>query len=135
MFFDRLKMACVQKGTSPTALLKMLGMSTSSVTSWKRGVEPAISTVYKLAEALDVDPLTLLDSKEVSEENKKAPILTGEDECDVARDLEAFVSKLEAGGAIMFDGDPLSPEARDSIISAMRLGLEAAKAANRMKQK
>lgn len=61
MFFERLKVACVQKGTSPTTLLKKLGMSTSSVTAWKRGVSPSIGTIYRLAEALAVDPKMLLD--------------------------------------------------------------------------
>lgn len=62
MFFDNLKEACFKKGTSPTALLKSLGMSTSSVTSWKKGVTPSINTVYRLAESLGVDPAVLIDS-------------------------------------------------------------------------
>lgn len=61
-FFDKLKEACFKKGTSPTALLKSLGMSTSSVTSWKKGVTPSINTVYRLAESLGVDPAVLIDS-------------------------------------------------------------------------
>ena len=48
-----------------------------------------------------------------------------------ARDLEAIMAELEAGGDMMFDGDPMTPEARESIMSAMRLGLEAAKAKNK----
>lgn len=61
-FFDKLKEACFKKGTSPTALLKSLGMSTSSVTSWKKGVTPSINTIYCLAESLGVDPVVLIDS-------------------------------------------------------------------------
>ena len=41
------------------------------------------------------------------------------------------MAELEAGGDMMFDGDPMTPEARESIMSAMRLGLEAAKAKNK----
>ena len=37
MFFERLKVACVQKGTSPTTLLKKLGMSTSSACPHREG--------------------------------------------------------------------------------------------------
>lgn len=148
MFFDNLKEACFKKGTSPTALLKSLGMSTSSVTSWKKGVTPSIGTVYRLAEHLGVDPASLIDptSRPAFDaynegyidcletdmvEQEKAPTLTKKDERDIARDLEAIMAELEAGGDMMFDGDPMTPEARESIMSAMRLGLEAAKAKNK----
>lgn len=62
---------------------------------------------------------------------EKAPTLTKKDERDIARDLEAIMAELEAGGDMMFDGDPMTPKARESIMSAMRLGLEAAKAKNK----
>lgn len=63
--------------------------------------------------------------------HKKAPTLTKKDERDIAKDLENIMSDLEAGGDLMFDGDPMTPEARESIAAAMRLGLEAAKAKNK----
>ena len=77
MFFDSLKVACAQNGTSPTSLLKKLGMSTSSVTSWKNGVVPSLKTVYQLAEALGIDPAQLLEGSGVAqgEDTKKAPAL------------------------------------------------------------
>ena len=146
MFFDNLKEACFKKGTSPTALLKSLGMSTSSVTSWKKGGTPSINTIYRLANGLGVDPAVLIDSATRpafdaynagyidgmdEHENEKKPVLTKKDERDIARDLEAIMADLEAGGDMMFDGDPMTQEARESIVSAMRLGLEAAKAKNK----
>lgn len=103
MFFDNLKEACFKNGTSPTALLKSLGMSTSSVTAWKKGVEPSVGTVYRLAEKLGVDPATLLEGWTESrlddynagyvdcmeddweQESKKAPTLVPKDERKVAR--------------------------------------------------
>ena len=63
--------------------------------------------------------------------NVKTPALTKKDERDIARDLERIMSDLEDGGDMMFDGDPMTPEARESIVAAMRLGLEAAKAKNK----
>lgn len=62
---------------------------------------------------------------------KKAPVLTEKDERDIARDLERIMAQLDAGGDLMFDGDPMSDEARDSIKAAMKLGLEAAKVKNK----
>lgn len=62
---------------------------------------------------------------------KKAPALTEKDERDIARDLERIMAQLDAGGDLMFDGDPMSDEARESIKAAMKLGLEAAKVKNK----
>ncbi len=41
------------------------------------------------------------------------------------------MAQLDAGGDLMFDGDPMSDEAKESIRAAMRLGLEAAKMKNK----
>lgn len=149
MFIDNLKVACAQKGTSPTALLKSMGMSSSSVTAWKKGVEPSLGTVYRIAKQLEVNPAALLEGwsnarlddynagytdcmeDDWAGDNKKAPTLTKKDERDIARDLETIMTKLEDGGDMMFDGNPMTDEARESIMAAMKLGLEAAKAKNK----
>ena len=132
MFFERLKVACVQKGTSPTTLLKKLGMSTSSVTAWKRGVSPSIGTIYRLAEALAVDPKMLLDDGQpINLEAEYAPALTEKDRRDVAKDVARIMSSLEDSGELMFDGVPMSDEARASMAAAMRIGLEEARRRNK----
>lgn len=61
---------------------------------------------------------------------KESPALTPKDERDIARNLEQIMDQLDAGGDLMFDGDPMSDEARESIRSAVKLGLEAAKLKN-----
>ena len=133
MFFDSLKVACAQKGTSPTSLLKKLGMSTSSVTSWKNGVVPSLKTVYKLAEALGIDPAQLLEGSGDTQggDTKKAPALTEKDKRDVAKDVARIMESLEDSGDLMFDGVPMSDEARASMAAAMRIGLEEARRRNK----
>jgi transcriptional regulator with XRE-family HTH domain len=133
MFFDRLKVACAQNGTSPTSLLKKLGMSTSSVTSWKNGVAPSLKTVYQLAEALGIDPSQLLEESGETQggDTKKAPALTEKDKRDVAKDVARIMESLEDGGELMFDGVPMSDEARASMAAAMRIGLEEARRRNK----
>lgn len=133
MFFDSLKVACAQRGTSPTALLKKLGMSTSSVTAWKKGGVPSLKTVYQLAEALDIDPAILLEgSGEVlGGDKKKAPSLTEKDKHDVAKDVARIMNSLDDSGELMFDGVPMSDEARAAMSAAMRIGLEEAKRRNK----
>lgn len=62
---------------------------------------------------------------------KKTPTLTKKDERDIAKSLESIMDDLENSGDLMFDGDPMSDEARESIRSALKLGLEAAKLKNK----
>ena len=133
MFFDSLKVACAQNGTSPTSLLKKLGMSTSSVTSWKNGVVPSLKTVYQLAEALGIDPAQLLESsgETLGGDSKQAPVLTEKDKRDVAKDVARIMESLQDGGELMFDGVPMSDEARASMAAAMRIGLEEARRRNK----
>lgn len=80
-----------------------------------------------IAEYLSVPVETILSGPG----HEKAPVLTAKDERDIARILEATMADLESSGDLMFDGDPMSPEARESIRSALKLGLEAAKLKNK----
>ena len=57
--------------------------------------------------------------------------LNDADRRDIARDLERIMANLENEDTLMFDGDPLSDEAKESIKSAMQLGLELAKVKNK----
>jgi len=63
--------------------------------------------------------------------DQKKPTLTEKDRRDIARDLEDIMAHLDSAGDLMFDGDPMSDEARESIRAAMKLGLEAAKLKNK----
>lgn len=58
---------------------------------------------------------------------KNPPSFSKQDERDVARDLERLLTALEHDDALLFDGSPLRDKARTSIMSAVLLGLEAAK--------
>lgn len=64
-------------------------------------------------------------------ENKKMPVLTKKDERDISKDLEAIMADLEHAGDLMFDGDPMSDEARESMRNAIELGLKAVKLLNK----
>ena len=65
------------------------------------------------------------------EETKKAPALNERDRRDIAKYLEQMLSDLESNGDLMFDGDPMSDEARESIRQALQMGLEIAKVKNK----
>lgn len=80
-----------------------------------------------IAEYLGISVENILNGPE----SKKTPILTKKDRRDIARDLELMMAQLDAGDDLMFDGDPISDEAKASIRNALQMGLEIAKVKNK----
>ena len=62
MYYERLVEICRQHGTTPSALLKKIGLSTSKVTAWKNGASPKTDVLEKLAQALNVPVSAFFDS-------------------------------------------------------------------------
>jgi hypothetical protein len=85
------------------------------------------NTHAKLAKYFNLSVSELLGE----DTKKKAPVLTEKDRRDIAKDLELMMQQLDAGGDLMFDGDPISDEARASIRNALQMGLEIAKVKNK----
>lgn len=93
------------------------------------------SKVTEFAKVLDTTPAylmgwTQLDGNVV---NEKEPELTARDEKDIAKILEQTKEQLLSQEGLMFDGDPASPEAINSILDAMQIGMEMAKKKNKEK--
>ena len=93
------------------------------------------SRVTEFAKVLDTTPAylmgwTQLDGNVV---NEKEPELTARDERDIAKILEQTKELLLSQEGLMFDGDPASPEAINSILDAMQIGMEMAKKKNKEK--
>ena len=113
---------------SRTELADYLGVHPNVITNWKSGRNRSYTKhLPQIADYFGVS----VDYLHGKTDAKKTPTLTEKDERDIARDLESIMTALEKGGDMMFDGDPMSDEARDSIIAAMKLGLQAAKAKNK----
>ena len=68
MFFEILKNLCKEKGTTPTTVVKQLGLSSSSATSWKNGKVPHHGTLLKLADYFGVTVDYLLGSETAKKE-------------------------------------------------------------------
>lgn len=73
-FYERFDTECKKKGTTPTALLKSLKISTSKLTAWKNGSMPSSEWVILISEALGTSIEYLLTGKE-SGETVSAPVL------------------------------------------------------------
>lgn len=126
MFFDKYAVLCSKKGVSVYKACTDLGLNRSAVAKWKAGATPNGTTIALMADYFGVSSDCLLGN-----DQKEKPTLTKKDERDIARDLEAFMADLDKGGDLMFDGNPMTDEAKESIRAAMKLGLEAAKMKNK----
>lgn len=89
--------------------------------------ELTTKTLSKIASYFGVSVGYLLGT----EQTEKAPVLTEKDERDIAKEVERIMENLESSGDLMFDGVPMSAEAKRSMSAAMQLGLEAARLKNK----
>lgn len=125
---ERVKAICADRKIAISKLERDLGFSNGYIGQLRKGVFPA-DRLDKIANYLSVSTDYLL----YGDSQKETPTLTAKDKRDIARDLEQIQDALENEDTIMFDGDPMSDEARDSIMNAIALGLQAAKLKNKEK--
>lgn len=108
---------------------KETGVTTATLTSWKQGkYTPKPEKLQKIADYFGVSLEYLMTGKEYSS-TSSAP-LTSKDEKDIRTILENTEHLLKQEG-LMFDGKPASPEAIESVLSAMQIGMEMAKRKNK----
>lgn len=54
MFYDNFAALCKQKGVTPSAVMRTIGLNKSSASYWKRGSTPSSDTLQKLADYFGV---------------------------------------------------------------------------------
>lgn len=117
-------------GVSAYRVAKEAGVTQTSLSNWKSGRNtPSAATLQKIADFFGVTIDYLMTGKEDSE---KEPQLKPKDERDI-KNILANTEQLLKQEGLMFDGDPASPEAIESILSAMQIGMEMAKKKNKEK--
>ena len=122
------------KGLSMKELGEIIGVAESTISQYETGKrEPDFETLLKLGEFFNVSVDYLLRGD--NPQNNKMPALTKKDERDIAKTLANLKETLENEEGLMFDGDPMSDEAKESILAAMELGLQAANLKNKEKYK
>lgn len=127
--YESILSLCQENGIKGGKMCVDLGLSKSLMTDLKSGRKKGITaeTAQKIADYFSVSVDRVLNGPET----KKAPTLTKKDERDIASKLNEIMNDLENSGTLMFDGDPMSDEARESMRAAIKLGLEAAKLKNK----
>lgn len=118
-------------GVTAYRVAKETGVTTATLTSWKQGkYTPKPEKMQKIADFFGVSLTYLMTGKE---EEKKEPALKPKDQRDIQKILDHTREQLLNQEGLMFEGDPASPEAIESILSAMQIGMEMAKKKNKEK--
>lgn len=119
-----------EHGVTAYRVAKETGVTTATLTSWKQGkYTPKPEKMQKIADYFGVSLSYLMTGKD---EIEKEPQLNQKDQKDI-NEILANTEQLLKQDGLMFDGDPASPEAIDSILSAMQIGMEMAKKKNKEK--
>ena len=114
-------------GKTQSDLINDLGFNKSAVSTWCNGSRlPRMDKVETLAQYFRINRSDLIDEKPPDP-------LTHRDERDIEKILDQTREQLLSQEGLMFDGDPASPEAIESILSAMQIGMELAKKKNKEK--
>ena len=121
-----------QKGLKAADVCRATGIKSPVFSEWKKGKsKPNTEKMLKIANFLGVSIEYLMTGKE--EPEKSEPTLTSKDERDIEKIINQTREQLLNQEGLMFDGDPASPEAIESILSAMQIGMEMAKKKNKEK--
>ena len=105
-------------------LMNDLHLSSSTVSNWCTGLKlPRMDKVQMLADYFKINKSDLIEEKP----------LTSRDQKDIEKILSQTKEQLMSQEGLMFDGYPASPEAIESILSAMEIGMEMAKKKNKEK--
>ena len=117
-------------GVTAYRVAKETGVTTATLTSWKQGkYTRKPEKMQKIADFFGVSLTYLMTGKE----EEKEPALKPKDQRDIQKILDHTREQLLNQEGLMFEGDPASPEAIESILSAMQIGMEMAKKKNKEK--
>lgn len=132
--FKRLR---ISAGLTQVEMAEKLKISRSTIGMYETGArEPDFETLEKIADFFNVDIDYLLgrtDKTTLLPETigQYSSTLNKRDERDIEKILDRTREQLLSQEGLMFDGDPASPEAIESILSAMKIGMELAKEKNK----
>lgn len=120
-----------EHGVKDADVVRETGITKSTFSDWKNGrSKPKNDKLQKIADYFGVTLDYLTTGKE---ETIKETILTHKDERDIEKIINQTREQLLSQEGLMFDGDPATPEAIDSILAAMQVGMEMAKKKNKEK--
>ncbi len=109
-------------------LAEYMNVSQATVSNWCKGIKmPRMNKVDMICEFFSINRSDLLNDSD----SKNS--LTKKDQKSIEKILDSTRKQLLSQEGLMFEGDPATPEAIDSILSAMQIGMEMAKKKNKEK--
>lgn len=124
--YEKFEKLLKEKGVTPYRVHKETGISTATLSDWKNGKsQPKRDKIEKICEYFEIPTSYFYGDDETSP-------LTNRDTKEITEMLNNMEMMLKQEG-LMFDGQPASHEAIDSILSAMQIGMEMAKKKNKEK--
>lgn len=122
-------------GLTMKQVAEAVGVSEATVSRWESGqiANMRRDRISTYAKVLQVRPTFIMTGEIDSPETQKAPTLNKKDERDIAKTLGQLKETLENEEGLMFDGNPMTDEAKESILAAMEVGLQMAKLKNKEK--
>ncbi len=127
VFSKRLRYYLNKYEMTQVELAERLGVGTTSVYNWCNGIKtPRMDKVDLMCDLFHCKRSDLVDERSTD-------TLTTRDERDIEKILNQTRERLTSQKGLMFDGDPATPEAIESILAAMQIGMEMAKKKNKEK--
>jgi transcriptional regulator with XRE-family HTH domain len=145
-FSERLKELRKEARLTQDELAKVFFLNKSSISRYEKNKQiPEMETLQKIAGYFNVSIDYLLGNHDLKNYNEQPSVkpdsqpsttndsLTPKDKKEISDYLEDVKKNLETSEGLMFDGNPATPEAIQSIIDAMEMGMAIAKKRNKEK--
>ncbi|MGY3186497.1 helix-turn-helix domain-containing protein [Lysinibacillus sp. TE18511] len=111
-------------------LAQKISVSPQVISNWERGyTEPSAEDIARLSEVLSCPSDYLLGKTtdtSIKENNKLS-----KDERDIAKRMDELRGDLSSAEGLLFNGEPMSDEAKESLLEAMEFGIRLAKKNNK----
>lgn len=131
---DRLRIARQKSGLRQTQVKERTNINNKTLSGYENNVsEPDMNTLTVLTELYGVSYEWLLTGEGEMTVNttKKSSTLTEKDERDIAKRMAELREDLSTATGLLFEGEPMTEEAKESLLEAMEFGVRLAKKNNK----
>lgn len=135
--YEIIESLCKEHGIKVATLSREAGISKSTLSELKMGRSHSLSAknINKVASYFNVSIEYLLGNEQKEKPVTDSDGFTETERRDIAREVERMMADIENQGDLMFDGNPATPEALQTIRTAFEIGLTNARRLNKEKEK
>ncbi|APQ75912.1 helix-turn-helix domain-containing protein [Clostridium botulinum] len=121
------------KGYSQRKLALITGISNTTISRIEKNIttNPDLNTLKLLAQHLNIDEIYMLEAAGYKDDSNHNEQLTKKDEKEIEKILNETKERLGNAEGLMLNGELATPEAIQSILDAMKVGMEIAKERNK----